>query len=515
MSFSEDSPHPESPMRKLLRIGRAATEERCRSIRRLPVERTDSRALLIVVRVDRLEARLAEAPPNQVLHELADATDRSPLLEEVDANQFRCALVSYRQERSAGAAPTPADPTPESTIDAEALVGVVEAAKQLGAEGLWLDAWCYRSRGAYDHADFCRTLRHVVATVHGVVWLPRSKRASAGHYAYRMWCTFEAVVVQQRGLPVQVAGLGVSATQRHVRRFGKYSFWLWGGDGVLDQLARMNAAFYTLILCHVVHLAVRAWRLSFDSAVNDVENFLMSAAVAFTSYPIVWRFCLSMLPEARLATNARRVLRIMAYQTVVASPQGLLRDMALLRAYDRRDALVVASLLQMICPELALGGHAMRALAFCCYAASRLEGRPACGSIELRALGFGWSEWTTTWRKGDETVEESITRLQAHLKELLLVEKERELQGEIPTEAPLPEFKAKSSLKQLVSTNVAALINCAQVPIWCPAKVTRVADGTTDKGRNSQPFSTAARALAPRGMLLLEWEPDYCLCFLA
>ncbi|KAL1507166.1 hypothetical protein AB1Y20_008017 [Prymnesium parvum] len=190
--------------------------------------------------------------------------------------------------------------------------------------------------------------------------------------------------------------------------------------------------------------------------------------------------------------------------------------------------------------------------------------------IELRALGFGWSEWTTTWRKGDETVEESITRLQAHLKELLLVEKERELQGEIPTEAPLPEFKAKS-LKQLGQATadsielaqsalcspeqLAAAIereferreaagfsdsvqatqplkppaldadlvgaqlevcwhyvstedNKTKVPIWCPAKVTRVADGTTDKGRNSQPFSTAARALAPRGMLLLEWEPD-------
>ncbi|KAL1526357.1 hypothetical protein AB1Y20_015071 [Prymnesium parvum] len=387
MTSTEAGGHADTSLHKLLRIGgRASVPRRCRSIHMLPVERTDTRASLVVVVVSRLEARLAEVPPDQVLHELAVASGRSPLCEEVDANQFRCALVSYRQEKSAGAPPTPADPTPDSTIDAEALVGVVEAAKQLDAEGLWLDAWCYRWRGAYDHDDFCRTLRHVVSTVHGVVWLPRSKRASPGHYAYRMWCTFEAVVVQQRRLPVQVAGRGVSATQRHVRRFGKYSFWLCGGDGVLDQLERMNAAFYVLVVCNASHLVARGWSLCHHCGVYEWENFLLSAAIAVSAYPIAWRFCLSMLPEARLAANARRVLRIMAYQKAGQSTHGLLRDLALLSAFDRRDALVVATLVRMICPELALGAHAKRALAFSCYAATRLEAmlqrrEPPCATM--------------------------------------------------------------------------------------------------------------------------------------
>ena len=46
------------------------------------------------------------------------------------------------------------------------------------------------------------------------------------------------------------------------------------------------------------------------------------------------------------------------------------------------------------------------------------------------------------------------------------------------------------------------------VKMWCPCKVMRVADGDTDKGRNGQPLSAGARKLAPRGMVLVEWEPD-------
>ena len=44
--------------------------------------------------------------------------------------------------------------------------------------------------------------------------------------------------------------------------------------------------------------------------------------------------------------------------------------------------------------------------------------------------------------------------------------------------------------------------------MWCPCKVLRVADGNTDKGMDGKPLSSQARKLAPRGMVLLEWEPD-------
>ena len=50
--------------------------------------------------------------------------------------------------------------------------------------------------------------------------------------------------------------------------------------------------------------------------------------------------------------------------------------------------------------------------------------------------------------------------------------------------------------------------NKTKVKMWCPAKIMRVADGEADKGRDGQPLTSAARALAPRGMVLVEWEPD-------
>ena len=36
----------------------------------------------------------------------------------------------------------------------------------------------------------------------------------------------------------------------------------------------------------------------------------------------------------------------------------------------------------------------------------------------------------------------------------------------------------------------------------------RVADGLTDKGRNNEKLSDAARAIAPRGMMLVQWDAD-------
>ena len=48
----------------------------------------------------------------------------------------------------------------------------------------------------------------------------------------------------------------------------------------------------------------------------------------------------------------------------------------------------------------------------------------------------------------------------------------------------------------------------SNVKMWCPCKVLRVADGDTDKGRDGQALSAGARKLAPRGMVLVEWEPD-------
>ena len=44
--------------------------------------------------------------------------------------------------------------------------------------------------------------------------------------------------------------------------------------------------------------------------------------------------------------------------------------------------------------------------------------------------------------------------------------------------------------------------NKTKVKMWCPAKVLRVADGDTDKGRDGKSLTERATKLAPRGMVL-------------
>ena len=50
--------------------------------------------------------------------------------------------------------------------------------------------------------------------------------------------------------------------------------------------------------------------------------------------------------------------------------------------------------------------------------------------------------------------------------------------------------------------------NKTKVAMWCPGKILRIADGTTDKGMDGKPLSDRAIKLAPRGMVLMEWEAD-------
>ena len=48
-----------------------------------------------------------------------------------------------------------------------------------------------------------------------------------------------------------------------------------------------------------------------------------------------------------------------------------------------------------------------------------------------------------------------------------------------------------------------------RVKMWCPCKVTRVADGETDKGRHAHPPpKKRAKMIVRKGALLVEWEPD-------
>ena len=190
--------------------------------------------------------------------------------------------------------------------------------------------------------------------------------------------------------------------------------------------------------------------------------------------------------------------------------------------------------------------------------------------IEIRVHGFGWSDFAcpiSAIKK--ETTAQLETRLHAQLKDILLEEVARKRLGQIPTEPPMPEL-AWNTAKQLgtPTTDATALmaetfcspetlaravefererreaagftdsVQAKQPPqeppldnsligkrleicwakykdadgnnvaMWCPCKVTRVADGEMDKGTDGKPLSSAARKLAPRGMVLVEWDAD-------
>ena len=90
---------------------------------------------------------------------------------------------------------------------------------------LWMDAWCFRFAGEYVHEDFCALLSHVVRAVRAVIWVPLSRTNTAPSFQFRMWCTFEAAVVEHRQLPVFIAG-ELTASQRRLARLGPRIFAL-------------------------------------------------------------------------------------------------------------------------------------------------------------------------------------------------------------------------------------------------------------------------------------------------
>jgi hypothetical protein len=128
-----------------------------------------------VVRLEPLEERLQDATSKLVLEELAN-TDN--LLQPLAADA-KYALVSYRQETSSVDA---------LTLDGDALHGIIEAAKKLGCHAVWLDKWCYRFSGAYNHAHFLSELEEVVSRMQAVVWVPRARAGALGTYCYRTCC---------------------------------------------------------------------------------------------------------------------------------------------------------------------------------------------------------------------------------------------------------------------------------------------------------------------------------------
>jgi hypothetical protein len=126
----------------------------------------DLRAILVR---DVRNALKTEAPQS-VLQRLCSNDD---VLTTVDPSNTMCALVSYRQEKGFDT---------EFTMDDRALLGVVDAAEAASIEALWVDVWCYRFEGEYNHENFCETLHEVLTSIRYVIWLPRAKNRARGEY---------------------------------------------------------------------------------------------------------------------------------------------------------------------------------------------------------------------------------------------------------------------------------------------------------------------------------------------
>ena len=73
-------------------------------------------------------------------------------------------------------------------MDAPALLRVIEAARTLEVDALWVDAWCYREPPTgYDHGTFVATLSAVAHRVDCVVWLGTAREGALAVYQYRLW----------------------------------------------------------------------------------------------------------------------------------------------------------------------------------------------------------------------------------------------------------------------------------------------------------------------------------------
>jgi hypothetical protein len=112
--------------------------------------------------------------------------------------------------------------------------------------------------------------------------------------------------------------------------------------------------------------------------------------------------------------------------------------------------------------------------------------------IELRVFGFDWDDLAVPLKEGDEPSKDQVVRLKAHLRDVILVE---ERNREIPSEAPLPAFKAKT-MKQLGTPTTDSLELAAQA--MCSPEQLRSAIERECQRRVAAGFADAVQAKQPK-----------------
>ena len=145
------------------RLELESSSEQIESRRSSLDDMTSHAGQLKVVTLDRLEKELASRSAASVMTALY-TTDE--LLTSVNAADASFAIISYRQVRCK---------SDEFTLGTDAFLSAVSKAREAGVDAIWLDGWCYRQEGPYDHAAFCAELAAVMRNVAAVVWLPRSR----------------------------------------------------------------------------------------------------------------------------------------------------------------------------------------------------------------------------------------------------------------------------------------------------------------------------------------------------
>jgi hypothetical protein len=373
---------------------------------------------LHLVRVSRLVEALESHPAEKVLASLYEQDDAFVAAERVLIAAADFAIISYRQQR---------DDRDSFTMDAAAFRSAVREAQKAGIAAVWLDAWCYRQSGPYDHSSFCEELGAVMNRVSAVVWLPRSRTNAPASYQFRLWCSFEATVVAERNLPVFVAGQGLSRSQRALRHLGSLLPALPGlpPPKEVRSLAYINSAIGLACAFCPLLVPVAVVFIKSGACGSTLPIYALEAAYAQNGSHVLsamragmQRGCLKQqsmrVGGADTHTDASDGRSFLTRSRTASHYKWSSRQVAKLRemlpwlpAYDRRDALVILRLLDAIgvpdnssqrhsgrhggASEQAVGSHrdeAICALAVSCYAAARVAPSPgdAVGSLSL-------SEW--------------------------------------------------------------------------------------------------------------------------
>jgi len=316
----------------------------------------DNWSMLLGVDVQHVVDDLVEATTKEQINTvMKNLYDENVYLRKYDPTDStkRTAIMSYRCESR---------PWDEFTLDPGALLGGFQAAHENNIDFIWLDCWAYRRKPpwqkAYIHGEFTTTLELVMKTVCLVIWLPRSRIDAFGSYQYRLWCSFEASLVQFRKLPVVVAGYEPDAFQCLIAVCGSYlAVGPNYGDGTdVTQLGRLNNMFY-LFLAFSVSTLITIICLT-DKPPADPTTYLALLIAGRLAYIIAVSFLWFWLrtrvgvrdksgQAVMLARNGKGILQLMvaagSHKTELPElnlPE-LQRQLPWLPAYDRRDVMPI------------------------------------------------------------------------------------------------------------------------------------------------------------------------------